>query len=451
MSRITVIVSAFEDTKGLRYTLESLCEQTDESFDVLIVQCGENEENLALIKEYCDEYVGFAYIQAPPCLIPESRNLGAARTENDLLLFMLEGDYLSPESIESFMKAYEETKADILCPRLYVSGENEPYYLPRADILATVPKIDRFDAAFLHTLNIPGRVIKKKFFDLYSLKFPAVPAYYEADFISRCVFHCDATLTGVAGAIYDDKNGVFSKGFLRNGAPDGGNLRTVCELYDRLSETVKDLIIDDTGSFDGDEYTFQEILFSYFTALTDGFYRYFWFLTDEDLKTLREKYEALTALMTEERRKNISTVFADLRFPSMYMTRKDAADLPMVSLLIDFTDYENLPALVTSLYTGRLPFFELFVRKSGASYVPERWENTENLHILPDENFFAEARRQAVGVPINVKDASPLDPKILSELSLTRAPKSMYQYIFATKRKKTGAKTFLKKKGLSMN
>ena len=24
---------------------------------------------------------------------------------------------------------YEETKADILCPRLYISGENEPYYL----------------------------------------------------------------------------------------------------------------------------------------------------------------------------------------------------------------------------------------------------------------------------------------------------------------------------------
>lgn len=451
MSRITVIISAFDDTKGLKYTLESLCEQTDENFDVLIVQCGENEDNLALIREYCDEYVGFAYLQTARCLIPESRNLGVEHTENDLLLFMLEGDYLSPESIENFMKAYEETKADILCPRLYVSGENEPYYLPRADVLATVPKIDRFDAALLNTLNIPGRVIKKKFFDLYSLRFPAVAAYYDADFISRCIFHCDASLTGVAGAIYDDKNGVFSKGFLRNGLPNGENLQTVCALYDRLTDTVKDLIIDDTGSFDGDEYTFQEILFVYFTVLTDGFYRYFWYLSDPDLKTLRERYEELTALMTEERRKNIGNVFADLRFPSMYMTRKDAAALPMVSLLIDFSDYEHLPALVNSLYTGRLPFFELFLKESGEPYLPEQWKQAENLHILPDENFFGKARSAAVGVPINIKDSAPLDPKILSELSLARAPKSMYQYLFATKRKKTGAKTYLKKKGMSLN
>ena len=48
------------------------------------------------------------------------------------------------------------------------------------------------------------------------------------------------------------------------------------------------------------------------------------------------------------------------------------------------------------------------------------------------------------------RDPAPLDPKILSELSTVRAPKTVYQYLFASKRKKTSAKTFLKKKGLAM-
>ena len=340
MAKITVIVSAYDDTEGLKYTLEGLCEQTDENFDVFIVQSGENESNLKLIKEYCDEYVGFAFrVERPGLLIPESRNIGVSSTDNELLLFMLEGDYLSPESIEKFMEAYNETKADILCPRLYISGENEPYYLDWADMLATVPHIGKFDEALLYTLDVNGRVFKKKFFDLYSLRFPEKPAFYNAAFLSECVLKCDAALTGVAGAIYDDKSGVFLNGFREGAEPGEENLRFAFELFDGMTETVKTFIEEETGSFEGDEYTFQEFLFVYFSVLTDRFYRYFWYLSDGDIAALKDKYEQISALMTEDRRAKLPKAFADIRFPAMYMSRSDAAALPMVSLFTDFTEY----------------------------------------------------------------------------------------------------------------
>ena len=83
--------------------------------------------------------------------------------------------------------------------------------------------------------------------------------------------------------------------------------------------------------------------------------------------------------------------------------------------------------------------------------MPEEIAAMENVHVLPDEGFFAAARKQAAGVPINVRSGEPLDPKILSELAVTKAPVSLYQYIFASKRKKYSAKTFLKKKGMAMH
>ena len=452
MARLTVIVTAYRNTEGLKYTLESLCEQSDEAFDVLIVQCGEAAENRKLIKEYCDEYVGFSWIEAPEdLLIPAARNRGVAETDNELLLFMTEGDYLAPDSIEAFMANYEETKADILCPRLYISGENEPYYLDWADMLATVPHIGKVDEALLHTLDAEGRVYKKKFFDLYSLRFPEQPTLYNTAFLSECVFRCDASLSGVAGAIYDSKSGVFLRGFGKNAEPNTENMQTAFKLYDGIVDTVKTYIEEETGSFEGNEYTFQEILSVYFTELTDRFYRYFWYLRDEDITALRAKYEEISALMTESRRAKLPTQFADLRFPSMYISRADAAALPMASLLIDFTDYENLGAFIRSLYHGRFPFFEVFLRESGREYLPALPFEAENLHILPDEGFFAAARKDAVGVPINVKSSEPLDPKILSELAVTKAPATFYQYIFASKRKKYSAKTFLKKKGMAMH
>jgi glycosyltransferase involved in cell wall biosynthesis len=451
MAKITVVVTSRDNTEGLRYSLESLCEQSDEEFDVLVVQRGKVEGNLALIREYCDEYVGFSYLTGPEgCSVPAARNLGAAQAAGELLLFMNEGDYLAPESIEAFKKAYEDTKADILCPRLYISGENEPYYLDWADMLATVPHIGRFDEALLHTLDAEGRVFKKRFFDLYSLRFPDQPVFYNTAFLTECVYKCDASLTGVAGAVYDTHAGVFMRGFPEGSAPCGENLKLACRLYDSVVQVVKTYIEEETGGFTGDEYTYQEILFVYFKMLTDRFYRFFWFLTDEDIAFLRDKYEALSAEMTESRREKLKTAFADLRFPAMYVTRADAAAVPMVSLLIDFPDVQGLPALLRSLYLGRLPFFEVFVRESMRAGVPEAFINHENMHILPDAGFFAAARGKAAGVPINVRSAEPLDPKVLSELSVTKAPVSFYQYLFASKRKKYSAKTFLKKKGMSL-
>jgi len=123
----------------------------------------------------------------------------------------------------------------------------------------------------------------------------------------------------------------------------------------------------------------------------------------------------------------------------------------MVSLLLDFNDYDSLEDFIDSLYVGRFPFFEVFIKESAGDNIPERWRSAENLHVLPDAGFFASARKQAVGVPINVKSSEPLDPKTLSELSLVKAPKSVFQYIFASKRKKYSAKTYLKKKGMSMH
>ena len=396
--------------------------------------------------------MGFSFIPAPAdTLVPAARNLGVAKTENELLLFMQEGDYLAPESIEAFMKNYAETRADILCPRLYISGENEPYYLDWADMLATVPHIGKVDEALLHTLDVEGRVYKKKFFDLYSMRFPETPVFYNAAFLAECVFKCDASLSGVAGAIYDCRSGVFLNGFARGAQPNAENLQTCFDLYDGLVDTVKTYIEEETGGFSGDEYTFQEILFVYFTVLTDRFYRFFWFLTDADITALREKYEAISEKMTPSRREKLKTAFADLRFPSMYVKRADAAELPMVSLFTDFAACPELAAYLRSLYLGKLPFFEVFVRESARQYIPEEIAAMENLHVLPDDGFFAAARRQARAVPINVKTPEPLDPKLLSDLSRTKAPLSFYQYIFASKRKKYSAKTFLKKKGLSMH
>lgn len=452
MTGLTVIVTVCGDPEGLKYTLEGLCEQSTEEFDVLIVDHGCDSETADVIAQYCKEYVGFESVKTEKTGVAAARNAGVKLANREMVWFVDSGDYLSPESVEKTLETAEKTKADIICPRYYYSGDNEPYYLDWADMLAVVPDIDKFDRALLNTLALDGRVYKKKFFDLYSLTFPEIPDFYNVKFLTDCLFGCGAKAAGCAGAIYARRSGVFSHGFAEGAEPSLALLEQAIAVYDKIADDVKALIEEETGSFDGDEYTWQELLTVYFQMLTEKFYRFFWYLDDAALGALREKYEALTAKMTEERKKKIGTLNADLRFPSMFISRADAAQSPMFSLITDFNPDEGLGAFIESLFVQQFPFFELFVRESLISDAgfPARWKDCPVIRPLPDANFFTEARKAANGIVIAVRDNAPLDPRILSELSVSKMPKSAMQYSFASKRKKYAAKSFLKKKGVSM-
>lgn len=453
MATLTVIVTAYNDPEGLKYTLEGLCEQTSEDFDVIIVDNGSTDETSEIISSYCKEYVGFESMRIEHRLTPGARNEGVKRARGELVWFVDCADYLAPESVEKLLEAAENKKADIYVPRYYNAGENEPYYDNWVDQLAIAPEIDSLDRALLNTLDFDGRVLRKKFFDLYSLYFPETPVFYNAAVMAKCLFGCAAKISGVPGAIYSHRKGVFNSGFAEGAAPSRELLDLAVSVYEEILDDVKVLVKAETGSLDGDEFALQETLAIFFGVLANDFYRYFWYIDDDCLKILREKFEELSSQMTSDRKSKVNAEFSDLRFPGMYVSQADAANTPMFSLIAEFPAADVLTDdFLHSLYTQRFPFFELFIKKSVADSpaFPENARLMPNLHILPDEGFFAQARKQAKGCVINVKDDAPVDPRVLSELSLSKAPRAVLQYMFAAKRKKYSAKTYLKQKGVAM-
>jgi glycosyltransferase involved in cell wall biosynthesis len=450
LNLLTVAVTANNDRNDLKYTLDSLVAQTSEDFDVIIVLNGENEETKALATEFADEYDGFTVLPHEKAIIPVCRNFAAANAKTEYLMFMDEGDYLSPESVEKLLEVMNKSKPDIITTRYYISGEGEPVYEHWNDLLSTVPNIDRFDRALLQSFMTEGRVYKKKFFDLYPVGFPENPAFYTAEFTAKCVFDYGASVSGCAGAIYDRRKGIYRCGFDEQGEPNEQNLNTLINFISKCLDAVKAITKETTGAFDGDEYAYQEMLFIGFTLITDCFYRYFWYITDDMLVTIRKNLELLSNAMTEKRKSSVSEEFADIRFPAMYMSHADAARMPYFSLIADFKDDENTTLFMRSLYISRFPFFEIFLKESAREFVPENLRTAENMHFCPDNTFFADARTGAAGVQISVKDNSPLDTRTLSELATAKIPRGLMQYMFGVKRKKYATKTYLKSKGFNI-
>lgn len=449
MPSLTVIVTAGNDTQGLKYTLEGLVEQTVEDFTVLIVDNGCDENARSMIDSYCKEYVGFEKITIPASSVPAARNAGAAAANSDYLWFIDNCDYISPESVESVLTAASETKADIICPRYYESGNNEPLYNHWADLLATVPSVDKFDRALLNTMDADGRVFSRRFFD-QGLTYTDTPLLYNMQFLADCLYKYNATVTGVAGAIYDKKNGVFFDDYLPGTEPCQETLDYYSSVFEKTLAVIAELIKKETGAAEGDEFTIQEFLTVYFGALVSYFYRRFWYLNNDEIIALKDKFEAISSHLTEDRKNKFNEANADIRFPGMYMSREDAAKLPFFSLLLDFSAVDNVPDFIRVLYINEFPFFEIFIKESQSNCIPQRFASCENIHIVPDKGFFSVSRSKAKGIPINVKDPTPLDPRILSQLSLSKAPRTALQYMFSAKRKKFAAKTYLKNKGMQL-
>lgn len=447
---ITVAVTAGNDKEKLKITLESLVAQSTEEFEVLTVCPDVPEDVLKTAKEYADEYVGFTVVVCEKKLIPACRNLAAKNAKTEYLLFADEGDYIGPDSLENIITAVKDKKPDIVTTRYYISGEGEPFYEHWNDLLATVPTVDRFDRALFNSLETEGRVFKKKFFDLYSEGYPEVPAFYNTAFLTKCLFDYGASVAGCAGAVYDRENGLIACGLTENERPTKENLEYLSRLSEKILADIADIIKETTGAFDGDEFAYQEMLFVIFSFVTNRFYRFFWHIDDEILSLIKDLLEKLTDKMTDERKKKVSTEFSDLRFPAMYMKQEDAVKMPMFSLIADFGAKNDLGDFFSSLYISRFPFFDLYIRDGIKDYVPEEYINMPNIHILPDKGFFTEARNKADGIQINVKDPSPLDPKTLSELSLAKLPRGLFQHMFSLKRKQYSTKTYLKRKGLNI-
>lgn len=446
MADITVIVTCNNEENELAYTLTALVEQTVEDFDVLLADDGSDESATAIAQKYCDEYEGFAYLRVEKTGVAAMRNAAVQRARGEFVLFLDGGDYISPETVEQYRKKQEETKADLLFCRYYFSGDAEPYYNAWADQLAVVPDVPRLDTALLNTADLDGRLYSRRFFDLYSLRFPEQEVAYNAWLTMKCAVS-GAKMAGCAGAIYEKRRHPLAES-----RPDAASFAAFTAVYDEILAWVRAVLEEEAGTVDGDEYSIQEMTTVYFQALTDRFYRCFWFISDEILEQLRMRFETLSAGLTDERRKKINEKNRDLRFPAMYITHNDAAQMPLFSLLLDVVSADTLAPLVRSLYAQRFPFFDLYVKQSDftSGEYPDEWKTAENLHVLPDKDFFATARADCAGIPLHVKDETPLDSRVLSELSTSRIPKSAMQYQFTRLRKQHGMKKFLKNKGFNI-
>lgn len=122
----SIIIPIYNAEKTLSYCLDSILKQTDQDFEIVLINDGSIDESDKIIDKYTKKYPEKikAYIQKNSG-IAITRNKGIQYSSGKYLFFIDNDDYIDNNYVENFIKGIENTEYDVLIGGYRRVTENE--------------------------------------------------------------------------------------------------------------------------------------------------------------------------------------------------------------------------------------------------------------------------------------------------------------------------------------
>ncbi|TCB80460.1 glycosyltransferase family 2 protein [Acinetobacter sp. ANC 4173] len=121
---ISVIIPAYNASKTICATLDSLLGQTKSNFEVLIIDDGSIDNTYEVCATYTSEKK-FRVIKQENKGVSAARNLGINNAKGDYILFMDADDFISKSAINEIYEHLEKNNSDIVFFNYYIKNNNE--------------------------------------------------------------------------------------------------------------------------------------------------------------------------------------------------------------------------------------------------------------------------------------------------------------------------------------
>lgn len=132
MSKISVIIPAYNVEKSILRTLESVRNQTFTDFEAIIVNDGSTDTTADVAKKFADTDSRFSLISKQNGGLTSARQHGFSQSTGDYIIFIDSDDVMESTMLSDLISATEEKDADVsMCSYFVVYGENKnPVTLP---------------------------------------------------------------------------------------------------------------------------------------------------------------------------------------------------------------------------------------------------------------------------------------------------------------------------------
>lgn len=125
MPKLSFVVPVYNTEKQLRICLDSILNQTNKDFEVVLINDGSTDNSEQICKEYIKRYPGkFEYISKENTGIADTRNLGISKSKGEYVCFVDADDYIANDLLEKLIP-YLEKMPDLVKYKLTKVNQNQ--------------------------------------------------------------------------------------------------------------------------------------------------------------------------------------------------------------------------------------------------------------------------------------------------------------------------------------
>lgn len=201
--KVSVIIAAYNASKYIEETLESISNQTmDRSdYEIIVVNDGSTDDTLDILHKYQSIYNNIRVVDKENGGPGSARNAGLDVAQGKTVFFFDSDDILESTALQDLFDRMEEQEADLVIAKFDIFDEKKTIAFNGLNELVSMDYIDKYDPLILETFSLSNKLFRRDIIEEKHIRAPLLSYAEDGAFLFTYLYSCE-TVTGLDETIF---------------------------------------------------------------------------------------------------------------------------------------------------------------------------------------------------------------------------------------------------------
>lgn len=296
--KISVIIAAYNAEKYLAETLNSIVNQTIDSYEILVVNDGSTDGTMDILRAYQKDYAHLKVIDKENGGPSSARNAALTAASGEYVYFLDADDIVELDALLTLYNRAQEQNADLVIAKYDIFNQYRTFAVNDLNELVKLDKIEKYDSQILWTFSLWNKLFRRSVITSCGLQFPPISYSEDGAFTMNFVYRTNR-ITGLDKVILHYRRMVDQEADSITASISQDKIRDYIEAHRLIMQAAnKSILMDYPGYSSIDQAKEQdEEIHKYIQTISrkeiqillDHFYGKFWSIEEETAALLVEE------------------------------------------------------------------------------------------------------------------------------------------------------------------